>query len=79
MKKATLKFGKHFLVTAVIMSLCFILFDLWDPFKQLVTGNYESGTSLASYISISKNIPVIIAVSVVMAGADTRRKKAGNK
>lgn len=61
------------------MSLCFLLFDLWEPFKQLIMGRYEPGTDLASYISLKTNIPVIIAVSVILARASVRRKKATDK
>jgi hypothetical protein len=79
MKKEPLQFGKQFLLTAFIMSLCFLLFDLWDPLKQLVTGHFEPGTNLASYISLKKDIPIIIAVSVVLARVSMRKKKATNK
>lgn len=74
-----MQFGKQFLLTALIMSLCFMLFDLWDPIKQMITGHFDSGKDLTSYISLKTNIPVIVAVSVVMASTSMRRKKNTNK
>jgi hypothetical protein len=79
MKKETLQFWKQFLLTALIMSCCVILFDFWEPLKQLVTGHYQPGTNLASYISPETDIPVILAVSVVLASAGVRRKKTTDK
>jgi len=79
MKKEILQFGKQFLITALIMSLCFMLFALWDPIKLMITGDFDSGKDLTSYISLKTDIPVIVAVSIVMARASMRRKKAANK
>ncbi|GET24666.1 hypothetical protein [Prolixibacter sp. NT017] len=79
MKKEILQFGKQFLLTALIMSLCLLLFDLWDPMKQMITGDFDSGKDLTSYISLKTDIPVIVAVSIVMARASMRRKKAAKK
>ncbi|GET21965.1 hypothetical protein [Prolixibacter denitrificans] len=76
MKKEILQFGKQFLLTALIMSLCLLLFDLWDPIKQMITGHFDSEKDLTSYISLKTDIPVIVAVSIVMARASMRRKKA---
>ena len=79
MKKETKEFWKHFLVTATIMSLCFILFDLWDPIERMITEHFETRTNLTSYISLKKDIPVILAVSVLLARASVCRKKATDK
>jgi len=56
-----------------------MLFALWDPIKLMITGDFDSGKDLTSYISLKTDIPVIVAVSIVMARASMRRKKAANK
>ena len=75
MKEETKAFWKHFVVIAIIMTLCFILFELWDPIERMILGRSTSGKSLASFITLKRDIPVIVAVSLIFARAKVKRKR----
>lgn len=64
MKKETNAIAIYFIITFLTLSFCSILFDLYEPIKQTIFGNYEWNKKVLSLIDFKKHLPVIIPVSV---------------
>lgn len=71
------EYAKRFLVTFFIMMGCLILFDLYTPIKNLLSGDKLNGSEILSYIEFTKHFPVVLAISAGLAFG--RSKKSSKK
>jgi len=53
--------------TMVIMSLCFVLIDLYVPIKIILFGDGMAFSDIWNYVNYSKYFPIVLAVSLSLA------------
>ncbi|MCW3787440.1 hypothetical protein [Plebeiibacterium sediminum] len=68
-----LTFLIRLIFTIILLTLCFILFDLYTPIKEFIGGNEISLKYLISSINILDELPIIIGASVAIEIVNQRR------